>query len=112
MKQTNTQNKTLSVFDDRVFEFVQSVPRGMVTTYGDVASAIGMPKASRQVGRALHRNPAPVVIPCHRVVFKDGSLSEGFAFGGREVQKDLLVSEGIEFIEEFKVDMQKHRWKG
>ncbi len=99
-------------FSEKVYEFIKQVPCGMVTTYGDVARAIGMPDSARQVGWALHRNPSPVVIPCHRVIFRDGSVSDGFAFGGREVQKALLLSEGIEFIEEYKVDIQKHRWRG
>lgn len=99
-------------FSEKVYKFVQGVPSGMVTTYGDVARAIGMPKSARQVGWALHHNPSPVVIPCHRVVFRDGSICDGFAFGGREVQKALLTSEGVEFAEEYKVDMQKHRWQG
>lgn len=88
------------------------MPFGMVTTYGDVARAIGAPRASRQVGWALHHNPEPGVIPCHRVVFKEGFLSEGFAFGGKDVQRAMLEREGVEFSEKYKVNMLKHRWEG
>ncbi len=98
----------MSDFFNRVYEFVKQVPKGKVTTNGGVARAIGAPRASRQVGWALHCNPQPGVIPCHRVVFRDGSLTDGFAFGGRDVQKAMLLNEGVAFIEEYKVDMQKH----
>ena len=50
-------------------------------------------------------------MPCHRVVFRDGSLADGFAFGGREVQKALLVSEGVGFSDEYKVDIKNFRWE-
>ena len=101
----------MSDFYERVYEFVKQVPEGLVTTYGDVARAIGAPRASRQVGWALHCNPYKGIVPCHRVVFRDGSLAKGFAFGGQEVQKALLQSEGVGFSEQFKVDIKKYRWE-
>ena len=100
----------MSNFFNAVYEVVKQVPKGKVTTYGDVARAAGSPRASRQVGWALHSNPQPGIIPCHRVVFKDGSLTDGFAFGGRDVQKAMLVEEGVQFAEEYKVDMNNCRW--
>ena len=96
-------------FDQSVYEYLKTMPRGRVVTYGMIARAIGRPRASRQVGNALHRNPTPVVVPCHRVVNKDGHVARGFAFGGPEVQRRLLESEGVTFIDEFTVDMQKCR---
>lgn len=62
-------------FDQSVYEYVKSVPRGKVTTYGMIARAIGHPRAARQVGNALHRNPAPGIVPCHRVVNREGRLA-------------------------------------
>ena len=76
-----------------------------------MARLAGNPKMSRQVGWALHVNPEQGVIPCHRVVFKDGSLANGFAFGGREVQRDMLIKEGVEVSRDFKIDMKKFRWQ-
>ena len=61
-------------FSERVFQVVREIPRGKVTNYGFVAFAAGKPRASRGVGFVLHRNTDPVNTPCHRVVFKDGSL--------------------------------------
>ena len=79
-------------FFDRVYEVVKQVPRGKVTTYGDVARLCGNPRMSRQVGWALHCNPQPGVIPCHRVVGADGGIT-GYAGGiGRKIA--LLELEG------------------
>jgi len=80
------------------YSVVKSIPRGRVMTYGAVAALAGFPRCARQVGFALHRNPEQGAIPCHRVVFKDGSLSPAFAFGGQSVQRKLLEAEGVTFI--------------
>ncbi len=98
-------------FNQRVYNFVSSVPCGKVVTYGQVALAIGAPHCSRQVGWALHKNPAFGIIPCHRVVFSDGSLAKAFAFGGEEVQATLLKAEGVELDKNNKVNLNKYRWK-
>lgn len=97
-------------FNQRVYEVLRLVPAGKVTTYGDIARLMGAPGCSRQVGWALHANPEPVKNPCHRVVFKDGSLSPAFAFGGEQMQAQLLQSEGVE-VTDGKVDMKKYRWE-
>ena len=57
--------------------------------------------------RSSVRNPEPGVIPCHRVVFADGSLAKGFAFGGEGVQRAMLEAEGVEFLPDGRVDMAK-----
>lgn len=97
-------------FNQRVYEVVKQIPKGKVTTYGEVAKIIGAPRCSRQVGWALHSNPAFGEIPCHRVLFKDGSLTNGFAFGGREVQKALLEADGVVVSDDFKVDLKIYGW--
>ena len=98
-------------FFESVYKVVKQIPAGKVLSYGDVARLAGNPKMSRQVGWALHVNPEQGVIPCHRVVFKDGSLANGFVFGGREVQRDMLIKEGVEVSRDFKIDMKKFRWQ-
>jgi len=85
-------------FYESVYEYLKTVPKGKVVTYGMIAAAIGHPRASRQVGNALHNNPYPVVIPCHRVVNREGRLAPAFAFGGPDKQAELLRSEGVEVI--------------
>lgn len=84
-----------------IYEIVKRIPMGKVASYGVVAKQLGI--NPRVVGYALHSNPEPGVIPCHRVVFKDGSLSKGFAFGGEDAQRELLEKEGIRFVSQSKV---------
>jgi len=93
---------------EKFYEVVKNIPRGKVMTYGQVATLAGFPRCARQVGFALHRNPDPNTVYCHRVVFADGGLSSAFAFGGEQQQRSLLEKEGVTFINN-KVDMKKHR---
>lgn len=99
-------------FSQKVYEAVKRIPKGKVSNYGFIAFLAGRPRAARMVGFALHRNPEPIVTPCHRVVFKDGSLCRGFAFGGEEVQRRLLEEEGVVFLSDGRVDMDKCGWFG
>ena len=94
----------------KIYEQVKKIPEGKVATYGQIALMAGNPRWSRVVGYALHSNPEPGVIPCHRVVNKDGKLSKSFAFGGENVQRDMLISEGVIFIDENTVDMKNCRY--
>ena len=94
----------------KIYEQVKKIPEGKVATYGHIALMAGNPRWSRVVGYALHSNPEPGVIPCHRVVNKDGKLSKSFAFGGENVQRDMLISEGVIFIDENTVDMKNCRY--
>ena len=71
-----------SEFTKRIYEVVRQIPRGCVASYGQVAFLAGNPRGARGVGFAMHRSPEPGGIPCHRVVFKDGGLCGGLAFGG------------------------------
>jgi O-6-methylguanine DNA methyltransferase len=79
-------------FRRRVWEVLQTIPYGRVRSYGWVARKIGKPKAARAVGGACGANPAPLLVPCHRVVAGNGSLG-GFS-GGLSVKKQLLELEG------------------
>ena len=97
----------MSAFSERIYEAVKLIPYGRVMSYGQVARLAGNPRGARAVGFALHRNPQPGVIPCHRVVFRDGSLAPGFAFGGPDEQRRLLEAEGVGFTEDGRVDMKK-----
>lgn len=94
----------------KIYEQVKKIPKGKVATYGQIALMAGNPRWSRVVGYALHSNPEPGVIPCHRVVTKDGKLSESFAFGGENVQRDLLINEGVAFLNDNTVDLEKSRY--
>ena len=98
-------------FFENVYEAVQLIPRGKVATYGQIARMIGAPRSSRAVGYALHANPRPGVIPCHRVVNREGRLAPAFAFGGPEIQARLLESEGVRVSADFIVDLGKYIWQ-
>ncbi len=86
-----------------VYAVVQKIPKGKVTTYGMIAQATGFKNMARQVGFALHANPHPDQIPCYRVVFADGSLSQAFAFGGINKQRQLLEEDGVLFDKNGKI---------
>ena len=92
----------------QIYIEVKKIPRGRVASYGYIACKLGNPRISRVVGYALHVNPQPGVIPCHRVVFRDGTLSPAFAFGGLNGQRRLLEAEGVSFLPDGRVDMEKH----
>lgn len=81
-----------TVFQRAVWHALETIPFGELRSYREVAEAIGKPTAVRAVGAANGRNPLPIVVPCHRVVGSDGSLT-GFA-GGMEIKRQLLVLEG------------------
>lgn len=95
-------------FFEKVYEAVKKIPKGKVATYGQIAHAVGAPRAARQVGWALHVNPEPGIIPCHRVVNRMGRLAPAFAFGGEKTQASLLRAEGVEVSEEYIVDLTKY----
>ncbi len=74
-----------------VWKALLAIPYGGTASYSDIAAAVGNPKACRAVGMANNRNPIPLIIPCHRVIGKNGSLT-GYA-GGLEIKKRLLSIE-------------------
>ncbi len=80
-------------FQRAVFEAVREIPFGEIRTYGDIAREIGRPGAVRAVGNALHRNPFPLVVPCHRVLREGGGLG-GFACGPAMKRRLLAVEHG------------------
>ncbi|MCR5295476.1 MAG: methylated-DNA--[protein]-cysteine S-methyltransferase [Lachnospiraceae bacterium] len=94
----------------RIYEAVKRIPRGCVAGYGQVAEAAGDRKMARAVGNALHRNPDPSTIPCHRVVNAKGELAGEYAFGGAWKQAELLMAEGVEVVNG-KVDLDRFQWE-
>lgn len=94
----------------RIYEAVKKIPRGKVATYGQVAELAGDKKMARAVGNALHRNPDPEHIPCYRVVNAKGELAGAFAFGGANVQEQLLAVDGI-LVVDGRVDLEKYGMK-
>jgi len=85
--------QTLKASD--VYGILRKIPEGKITTYGDIAKALGCSGASRAVGQILNKNPDPFVVPCHRVVMSSGDIG-GYAFG-KTMKKELLTKEGLRF---------------
>jgi methylated-DNA-protein-cysteine methyltransferase-like protein len=104
----NSQNS----FFARVYDAVRSIPPGKVATYGQIALIAGNPRAPRAVGWALHVNPDPGQIPCHRVVNRSGRLAPAFAFGGTDAQKRFLEMENVVFLPNGNVDLRLCLWDG
>ena len=93
---------------DRIYEVVKKIPEGKVATYGQIAFAAGNIHWARVVGYALHVNPDTENIKCYRVVNRDGRISSAFAFGGANMQKQLLENEGVFVNDEGCVDLKKY----
>ena len=92
----------------RIYEAVKKIPKGYVATYAQVAEMAGDRKMARAVGNALHKNPDPSTIPCHRVVNAKGELAGEYAFGGAWKQAKILKSEGVESVDG-RVDLEKYQ---
>jgi methylated-DNA-protein-cysteine methyltransferase-like protein len=102
--------KKKTSFFEQVYALVKTIPVSKVTTYGEIAKALGS-KDARKVGWALHKNPYEHQVPCHRVVNKQGGLAPNFAFDGPEEQRRRLKQEKITFTDQDRVDLKKHLWQ-
>jgi methylated-DNA-[protein]-cysteine S-methyltransferase len=79
--------------DQQVYKKLTQVPQGKVTTYSELANAVGLKNGQRVIGQIMKKNPYPSIIPCHRVVKSDGTVG-GYAYGG-DVKTNMLGKEGI-----------------
>ena len=96
---------------EKVYEFLKTIPKGKVVTYGQIAEYLGNKNLARVVGNILHVNPDPIKQPCFKVVNQKGELAKNFgSAGGIETQKLRLEKDGIEVID-YKVDLDKYQWK-
>jgi len=79
--------------EDKVYKKLLEVPKGKVTTYGELAKAVGLKNGQRTIGRIMNKNPYPVIVPCHRVIQSNGKIG-GYAWG-EDVKTKMLSKEGI-----------------
>lgn len=100
----------MSEFNQKVYEIVRRIPKGKVMTYGQIAALIGVPRAARAVGYALHWVAEEENMPCQRVVNRFGGLAAGYGWGGQQAHKADLLVEGVEVKEDFTVDLTKYQW--
>lgn len=109
-KQSNHDNEDVilkTIKENDVYELLFRIPAGKVSTYGDLAKALGNPLASREIGRILGRNPNPIGVPCHRVVMSNGKVG-GYIYGHNK-KKELLEKEGISFTSDIVNDFERIR---
>lgn len=97
-------------FPNRVYRLALLIPRGKVTTYGTIAAVLGDRRGARMVGWAMSNCPPEVSEIAHRVVNRYGELSGGWAWGHPDVMRQLLIDEGVTFVAEYQVDLDKHLW--
>ena len=79
--------------EDKVYKKLLEVPPGMVTTYGELARAVGLRNGQRAIGKIMNKNPYPVIVPCHRVIKSDGKIG-GYAWG-EKIKTNMLSKEGV-----------------
>lgn len=94
----------------QVYEYLLTIPKGKVVTYKQIAEHLGNARMARAVGNILHNNPDENKYPCYKVVNSKGKLSDNYAFGGMEKQKERLEKENIEVVD-YAVDLGKYQHK-
>ena len=82
--------------EQKVYKKLLNVTKGQITTYGDLAKAVGLKNGQRVIGSIMNKNPYPVLVPCHRVVMSTGKIG-GYAYG-EHVKMKMLSDEGIQII--------------
>lgn len=80
--------------EHKVYEKLLKVPKGKVTTYGELAKAVGLKNGQRAIGRIMNKNPFPVIVPCHRVILSSGKIG-GYAWG-EKIKANMLSKEGVQ----------------
>ena len=80
--------------EQKIYKKLLEVPKGQITTYGELAKAVGLKNGQRIVGKIMNKNPYPVIVPCHRVVMSTGKVG-GYAYG-ENIKTKMLNDEGIQ----------------
>jgi len=92
----------------KVYRKLLQVPKGRVTTYGELANAVGLKNGQRAIGMIMKKNPFPVIVPCHRVVKSDGNIG-GYVYG-ESIKSRILASEGIKIHDGKITDFDKAKF--
>jgi len=95
--------------EEKIYKKLLEVPKGQITTYGELAKAVGLKNGQRVVGKIMNKNPYPVIIPCHRVVMSTGKIG-GYAFG-EHIKIKLLNDEGIQIKNGKILDLENSIYK-
>lgn len=111
MSQDDSLEETVtaaSIGNEDVYTLLTEIPPGKVSTYGDIARALGRPKASRLIGSIIANNPNPISVPCHRVIKSNGEIG-GFMYG-QQKKREILEKEGIIFQGTFVKNFEESRF--
>ena len=100
--------KNITPISQKVYDYLRTIPKGKVVTYGQIAEYLGNKKMWRAVGNILHANPLPDYYPCYKVVNAKGLLAQNFGLGIEE-QKRRLEKDGIK-VENYRVDLKVFQW--
>ena len=95
--------------DEKVYKKLLQVPTGKVTTYSELAKAVGLKDGQRIIGKIMNKNPYPVIVPCHRVVKANGEVG-GYAFG-EDIKIKMLLKEGIEIKNKKIFELKKRTYR-
>jgi len=95
--------------EQKIYKKLLEVPKGQITTYGELAKAVGLKNGQRIIGKIMNKNPYPVIIPCHRVVMSTGKIG-GYAYG-EHVKIKLLNDEGIQIKNGKILDLQNRVYR-
>ena len=99
-----------SPFTQKVKALIRQIPSGKVASYGLIAALAGNPRAARQVAWILHSSSSAEKLPWHRVINRKGKISLK-PYGGYEIQKQLLLEEGVVFNEKDTIDLNRFLWR-
>jgi len=95
--------------DQKIYKKLLEVPKGQITTYGELAKAVGLKNGQRIIGKIMNKNPYPVIIPCHRVVMSTGKIG-GYAYG-EQIKINLLNDEGIQIKNGKIIDLKNRMYR-
>ena len=96
------------ILSTKVYRKLLQVPKGKVTTYGELAKAVGLKNGQRIIGMIMKKNPYPGIVPCHRVVKSDGKIG-GYAYG-EIVKSRMLANEGVKIKDRKIIDFDKEKF--
>lgn len=100
----------ISDFTSNVIKIIKQIPLGRVTTYGKIAILAGNPRSARQVSWILHSSSKKYKLLWHRVINSKGLIAMN-SVDDKNIQKEMLEKEGIEFLSDFKVNLKKFQWQ-
>jgi len=95
--------------EQKIYKKLLEVPKGQITTYGELAKAVGLKNGQRIIGKIMNKNPYPVIVPCHRVVMSTGKIG-GYAYGER-IKTKLLNDEGIQIKNGKIIDLENRIYR-